>query len=122
MLFLLKIALPPILVAVMSLAARRWGPTFGGLVMGLPWMTGPVLFFLGLDKGEEFAVAACAGIELGVLCICAFMLAYAAMSCWRPGRSAWRRRRRRSRRRLAGAGTDDCAAAGGAGCGWRRLP
>ena len=80
MLFLLKIALPPILVAVMSLAARRWGPTFGGLVMGLPWMTGPVLFFLGLDKGEQFAVAACTGIELGVVCIAAFMLAYALFS------------------------------------------
>ena len=58
MLFLLKIAVPPILVALMSLAARRWGPTVGGLLMGLPWMTGPVLFFLGLDKGGEFAVAA----------------------------------------------------------------
>jgi hypothetical protein len=84
MLFLLKIAVPPMLVALMSLAARRWGPTFGGLIMGLPWMTGPVLFFLGLDKGADFAVAACAGIELGVLCICAFMLAYAAMSLLAP--------------------------------------
>jgi hypothetical protein len=84
MLFLLKIAVPPLLVAAMSLAARRWGPTFGGLIMGLPWMTGPVLFFLGLDKGDAFAVAACAGIELGVLCICAFMLAYAAISVLAP--------------------------------------
>jgi hypothetical protein len=80
MLFLLKIAVPPILVALMSLAARRWGPTIGGLLMGLPWMTGPVLFFLGIDKGGEFAVAACAGILLGVLCISAFMLAYAGVS------------------------------------------
>jgi hypothetical protein len=80
MLFLLKIAVPPILVALMSLAARRWGPTVGGLLMGLPWMTGPVLFFLGLDKGGEFAVAACAGIQLGVVCICAFMLSYAGVS------------------------------------------
>ena len=80
MLFLLKIAVPPILVALMSLAARRWGPTVGGLLIGLPWMTGPVLFFLGLDKGGEFAVAASAGIQLGVVCICAFVLAYSAMS------------------------------------------
>ena len=84
MLFLLKIAVPPILVALMSLAARRWGPTVGGLLMGLPWMTGPVLFFLGLDKGGEFAVAACAGIQLGVVCICAFMLAYSATSIVAP--------------------------------------
>jgi hypothetical protein len=82
MLFLLKIMLPPLLVGAMSLAARRWGPTVGGLLMGLPWMTGPVLFFLALDKGDDFAVGACTGIELGVACICAFMLAYGAVSTY----------------------------------------
>ena len=80
LLLLLKIALPPILVAIMSLVARWWGPTIGGLLMGLPWMTGPVLVFLALDKGVEFAVEACTGIELGVICVAAFMLAYAAAS------------------------------------------
>ena len=81
-LFLLKIALPPLLVAAVSLAARRWGPTVGGLLLGLPWMTGPVLFFLALDKGTDFAVDACTGIELGVVCIAAFMLAYGAVSAF----------------------------------------
>jgi hypothetical protein len=79
-LFLLKIALPPILVAIMSLAARWWGPTIGGLLMGLPWMTGPVLIFLALDVGVPFAVEACTGIELGVICVAAFMLAYGVVS------------------------------------------
>jgi hypothetical protein len=82
MLFLLKIAITPLLVAGVSLAARWWGPTVGGLLLGLPWMTGPVLFFLGWDKGEAFAVGACIGIELGVVCIVAFVLAYAAVSAW----------------------------------------
>lgn len=80
MLFLLKIALPPVLVAIISLVARWWGPTVGGLLVGLPWMTGPLLVFLALDKGVEFAVEACTGIELGVVCVTAFMLAYAAAS------------------------------------------
>ncbi len=80
MLLLLKVAVPPVLVAAISLAARLWGPTVGALLIGLPWMTGPVLFFLALDKGVTFAVHACAGIELGVVCICAYLLAYAAMS------------------------------------------
>jgi hypothetical protein len=79
-LFLFKIAVPPLLVALMSLAARRWGATVGGLIMGLPWMTGPVLLFLALDKGEAFAVRACLGIELAVLGISAFLLSYAAVS------------------------------------------
>ena len=84
MLFLLKIALPPILVAAMSLATRLWGPTIGGLLLGLPWMTGPVLFFLARDKGEDFGVGACIGIELGVVCLCAYMLAYGAMTTFAP--------------------------------------
>lgn len=68
--------MPPVLVALMSLAARRWGATIGGLIMGLPWMTGPVTFFLALDKGTAFGVRACLGIELAVWGMGAFILAY----------------------------------------------
>lgn len=77
---LAKIAVPPVLVALMSLAARRWGATIGGLIMGLPWMTGPVLFFLALDKGTDFGVRACLGIELAVWGMGAFILGYGFMS------------------------------------------
>jgi hypothetical protein len=84
LLFLIKVAVPPLLVAAMSVAARRWGPTFGGLLMGLPWMTGPVLFFLTLDKGAAFGAAASIGVELGVVCICAFMLGYGALTALAP--------------------------------------
>jgi hypothetical protein len=79
---LLKISLPPVLVAVMTLAARRWGPTFGGLIMGLPWMTGPVLFFLGLDKGPEFLVAASGGVILAVWGLGAFILGFGYAATW----------------------------------------
>jgi hypothetical protein len=80
MILLLKVSLPPVLVAVVSLAARWWGPTVGGMLMGLPWLTGPVLIFLGLDKGLAFALEACTGIELGVVCVAAFVLAYGVVS------------------------------------------
>jgi hypothetical protein len=80
MLLLLKIALPPLLVAAVSLIARAWGPTVGGILLGLPWMTGPVLFFLALDNGVDFAAGACTGIQLGVVCVAAFMLAYATVA------------------------------------------
>jgi hypothetical protein len=80
MVFLLKISLPPVLVAIISLIARWWGPTAGGLLVGLPWMTGPLLVFLAVDKGLEFAVVACTGIELGVICVASFLLAYGAAS------------------------------------------
>jgi hypothetical protein len=85
MLFLVKIAVTPLLVAAVSLAVRWWGPTVGGILMGLPWFTGPVLFILIQDQGTGFGVAACLGVELGVACISAFMLAYglvAAVAGW----------------------------------------
>ena len=52
---LLKLMIVPVLVALMSLAARRFGPKIGGLLIGLPWMTGPVIFFLGLERGDAHA-------------------------------------------------------------------
>jgi hypothetical protein len=76
MLFLLKVAVTPLLVAAVSLAARWWGPTIGGILMGLPWFTGPTVFLLIQDKGIAFGVGACVGIELAVLCISVFILAY----------------------------------------------
>ena len=75
--FLFKIAVPPVLVAGMSLAARRWGPTFAGLILGLPWMTGPILFFLAADKGLDYAIETCTGIALGVPGIALFVMAWA---------------------------------------------
>lgn len=77
---LFKISVPPVLVAMMTLAARRWGPTIGGLIMGLPWMTGPVLFFLGIEKGTDFLVSAARGTELAVWGMGAYILAFGLAS------------------------------------------
>ena len=76
----MKISVPPVLVALMSLAARRWGPTVGGLIMGLPWMTGPVLYFLGYDKGIDFLVVAARGTELAVWGMGAYILGFGLAS------------------------------------------
>ena len=73
---LVKISVPPMLVALMSLAARRWGPTIGGLILGLPWMTGPVAYFLGLENGPTYLVTVTGGIELAVWSIGAFILGF----------------------------------------------
>ena len=79
-LLLLKLTITPLLVAGMSLAARRFGPTLGGLIMGLPWMTAPVLFFLGLERGEVYLAQSAYGALLAVPSIAAFALSYAAIS------------------------------------------
>lgn len=84
---ILKLTLTPLLVAGMSLAAKRFGPTLGGLLMGLPWMTGPILLFLALEKGPGFAANASVGVLLAVVAIATFLLTYAwcaRFTSWAP--------------------------------------
>jgi hypothetical protein len=79
-LLLLKLTITPLLVAGMSLVARRFGPAVGGLIMGLPWMTGPVLFFLALERGNIYLSETARGALLAIVAISAFGLVYAAMA------------------------------------------
>ena len=85
MLLLLKLTITPLLVALMSLAAQRWGPTVGGLIMGLPWMTGPILFFLGWEHGDAYVARAAAGVLVGAIAIGAHLTAYV----YAARRTAW---------------------------------
>lgn len=76
-LFMLKLILTPLLIAVATITARRWGPVVGGLVVSLPLTSGPVSVFLALEHGPEFAAAAAAGTILGSLSVAAFIVVYA---------------------------------------------
>jgi uncharacterized membrane protein (GlpM family) len=85
---LLKLMIVPVLVALMSLAARRFGPKIGGLLIGLPWMTGPVILFLGLDRGEGGAAYA-ARLACGALLATVSIAAYALVYGWLSQRFRW---------------------------------
>jgi hypothetical protein len=78
MLLLIKLTLTPLLVGGMSLAVRYWGPVAASILMGLPWMTGPVLFLIGLEKGEGWVASAAVGVELGTVALAAFTWGYTA--------------------------------------------
>ena len=73
----LKIFLTPALIALASLVGRRWGPTVSGWLVGLPFTSGPVAFFLALDHGNTFAAAAGVGTLAGAISEVGFCLAYA---------------------------------------------
>ena len=72
----LKLTLTPVLIAAASLAGRRWGQAVGGWLVGLPLTSGPVAFFLALDRGAGFAAAVGLGALAGALAEAAFCLAY----------------------------------------------
>ncbi len=76
MLFLIKLTVTPILVGLMSLALRHWAPTAGSILIGLPWMTGPVLFILGQERGDTWVASTCVGVQLGVIALCGYAGGY----------------------------------------------
>lgn len=76
LLLFLKLTVTPVLVAVMSLVARRLGPALGGVILGLPWMTGPILFFLALERDTAYLETTSRGVLLAVPAIAAYAVAY----------------------------------------------
>lgn len=81
----LKLVLTPVLVGAASLAGRRWGSAIGGWLVGIPFTSGPIAFFLALDPGPSFAAKAAAGIMAGTASQAAFCLAYS----WTALRGGW---------------------------------
>jgi len=81
----LKLVLTPALVGAASLAGRRWGSAVGGWLIGIPFTSGPIAFFLALDPGPDFAARAAAGVMAGAISQAAFCVAYA----WTAQRWGW---------------------------------
>jgi uncharacterized integral membrane protein len=73
----LKLVLTPVLVGAASLAGRRWGSAVSGWLIGIPFTSAPIAFFLALDPGPSFAAHAAAGIMAGAISQATFCLAYA---------------------------------------------
>jgi hypothetical protein len=72
----LKLALTPLLIAVASFVQRRWGAALGGLIVGLPLTSGPVLVFLAVDQGSAFAARSAIGMLLGTVAMSTFCAVY----------------------------------------------
>ena len=83
----LKLTLTPGVIAGATLAARRFGPTIGGWLIGRPVTAGPVLLVLALEHGARFADRVAVGLVAGVAAQAAFVLGY-AWACRRGG--GWR--------------------------------
>jgi hypothetical protein len=77
---LLKLVLTPLLIGGATLAGRRWGPRLSGWLVGLPFTSGPVAFFLALDHGTRFATAAAIDTLAGTMSQVGFCLVYARLA------------------------------------------
>jgi hypothetical protein len=81
----LKLVLTPVLVGAASLAGRRWGSEIGGWLVGIPFTSAPVAFFLAIGPGLHFAAQASVGILAGTISQAAFALAYS----WGARKWSW---------------------------------
>jgi hypothetical protein len=81
----LKLVLTPVLIGAASLAGRRWGSAVGGWLIGIPFTSAPIAFFLALDPGPPFAARASEAIMAGAISQAAFCVAYA----WCSRRAGW---------------------------------
>jgi hypothetical protein len=81
---LLKLVLVPGLIALVTLAGRRFGPRIGGWLNALPLVAGPVLFFLALEQGDRFVAGAAEATLAGLAAVAAFALIYAWVAVARP--------------------------------------
>lgn len=76
MVLALRLFLTPLLIAIASLAGRRWGPAMSGWLIGFPLNSAPISLILALTYGPTFAAQAAVGTMAGITSICAFCLAY----------------------------------------------
>jgi hypothetical protein len=76
----LKMVLTPTVVAIASLAGRRWGPAVSGWFIALPFTSGPVAVFLAIAHGNAFAATAALGILAGTISPAVFCLVYSLLA------------------------------------------
>lgn len=76
-LFLLKLFLAPLLVALLSYLQPRWGDGIGGRLIGLPITTGPFIFIIYIQNGSSFAAKAAHGVVVGQIALVFFCWVYA---------------------------------------------
>jgi hypothetical protein len=74
---LLKVAIAPAFIGLLSLIALKYGHRAAGWLVALPVNTGSILFVLALTQGADFAAHAALGALLGIVSLSAFSIGYA---------------------------------------------
>lgn len=76
----LKLLLAPSVVVGSTLAARRWGPRVGGVLVSLPVVGGSILLVVRLQLGPAFAAGTARAGLLGIVPLALFAVVVASVS------------------------------------------
>jgi hypothetical protein len=80
----LKLALAPLLIAAISLAAQRLGPRLAGALTAIPVVAGPLALVVALEQGPAFAARAAGATLAGELSLGVFCVIYAFLCLRAP--------------------------------------
>lgn len=86
MILLAKLLIAPLLLAASVFAARRWGGSIGGLLLGLPVVSGPTSAIIFAEHGAEFARTSARTALLGIVATAVFCYCYSVLA----EREGWR--------------------------------
>lgn len=76
----IKLLLVPLLLATVTLVARRWGSSVAGWLGGFPIVAGPILLVLTLEQGSGFGARAAQAAVAGIAPTMLFLVLYAYLS------------------------------------------
>ncbi|NBU24335.1 MAG: hypothetical protein EBS39_01680 [Gammaproteobacteria bacterium] len=76
----LKLLLVPTLLAIVTLAGRRWGQRVAGWLGSFPIVAGPILLVLTLENGGAFGAAAAQRALAGVAATTGFFVIYSHLA------------------------------------------
>ncbi|MGJ7518346.1 hypothetical protein ACSFE6_28890 [Pseudomonas baetica] len=77
---MLKLLVIPGFLLLISLAGKRWGPSVAGWLSGLPVVVGPILLFLAIEQGEQFAAQSALAALSAMFAMIAFCVTYAQVA------------------------------------------
>lgn len=80
MIVALKLLLVPLLLAVVTLAGRRWGQRVAGWLGSFPIVAGPILLILTLENGNTFGAEAAGRALAAVVATIGFFVLYARLA------------------------------------------
>jgi uncharacterized membrane protein (GlpM family) len=85
MLLILKITIVPLFIGLITLAGRKWGSGVAGLMGAFPVVAGPIIIFITLEQGPQFAALTSVSAISATACLLIFGLVYS----WACIRLSW---------------------------------
>ncbi len=85
MLLILKLTIVPLFIGLITLAGRKWGSSVAGLMGAFPVVAGPIIIFIALEQGSDFASLTSISAISATACLLIFGLVYS----WACIRLSW---------------------------------